>query len=497
MRIQAIQNYYSKNTYSNLKTNNLQTVPSQQKTNYMSTPNSQVSFTCMHNLPPVMKDTIKLEDKIATLAKKVVPGDMIIVGENFQKAKDVLKGSIDAFDNVVKRFFFIKENGIKNPLILNKTPFDTLELYNPYKKTIEIVDNGVGIPLPLERGCSYALIPGDSIKIGNKLIKFKEGKKNFIDDKKIHYYQKIDRTKDVDKEIGKLNTKTLEKLMSKSTAKKAKTITFADIGGQDSVIKELKRGVLYPIKYPQAYKNANLNHGILLYGPPGTGKTLIAQALANETNANFVKLNGLEMDSKYVGDSEKNWRKLFDTAREKQPSIIFVDEFDAVAKTRDGKDVYGDKVVNQILTLMSDIEKNGDDIYVIAATNNQKSLDAAITRSGRFGKHIEVKAPDTFDAVAQIFDIHTKNKALAKDLDKQALIKTLLAKKATGADIAHIVNTAHENAFERAGIYEKMEKGTFQNADIGNLFLTTEDFNKAIVAFENKDTSRKPIGFNR
>ena len=259
----------------------------------------------------------------------------------------------------------------------------------------------------------------------------------------------------------------------------------------------MKRGVLYPIKYPQAYKNTNLNHGILLYGPPGTGKTLIAQALANETNANFVKLNGLEMDSKYVGDSEKNWRKLFDTAREKQPSIIFVDEFDAVAKTRDGKDVYGDKVVNQILTLMSDVEKNGDDIYVIAATNNQKSLDAAITRSGRFGKHIEVKAPDTFDAVAQIFDIHTKNKALAKDLDKPALIKTLLAKKATGADIAHIVNTAHENAFERAGIYEKMEKGTFQNADIENLFLTAEDFNKAIVAFENKDTSRKPIGFNR
>ena len=146
---------------------------------------------------------------------------------------------------------------------------------------------------------------------------------------------------------------------------------------------------------------------------------------------------------------------------------------------------------------MSDVEKNGDDIYVVAATNNQNALDAAITRSGRFGKHIEVKAPDTQEAITQIFNIHTKNKALADDLDKDALTKKLLAQKATGADIAHIVNTAHENAFERAGIYEKMENGTFENADIENLRITDADFNKAIDGFTNKENKRQPIGFNK
>ena len=188
---------------------------------------------------------------------------------------------------------------------------------------------------------------------------------------------------------------------------------------------------------------------------------------------------------------------LFDAARENQPSIIFIDEFDAVAKKRGGADGYGDKVVNQILTLMSDVEKNGDDIYVVAATNNQDALDAAITRSGRFGKHIEVKAPDTQEAITHIFNIHTKNKALADDLDKDALTKKLLAQKATGADIAHIVNAAHENAFERAGIYEKMENGTFENADIEKLRITDADFNKAIDGFTNKENKRQPIGFNK
>ena len=236
-----------------------------------------------------------------------------------------------------------------------------------------------------------------------------------------------------------------------------------------------------------------------MYGPPGTGKTLIAQALANETQADFVKLNGLEMESKWVGQSEENWRNLFDQARENQPSIIFIDEFDAVAKKRGGADVYGDKVVNQLLTLMSDVEKNGDEIYVIAATNKVDVLDDAITRSGRFGKHIEVKAPETVEGVNKILDIHTRNKKLSNDVNKTELSKKLLDIKATGADIAHIVNSANENAFERAGIYTKMENGTFEKSDIDNLNITFDDFTKAIKDFTNNGdkSNRKPIGFNK
>jgi SpoVK/Ycf46/Vps4 family AAA+-type ATPase len=204
------------------------------------------------------------------------------------------------------------------------------------------------------------------------------------------------------------------------------------------------------------------------------------------------------MESKWVGESEENWRTLFDTARENQPSILFIDEFDAVAKKRGGADVYGDKVVNQILTLMSDIEKNGDDIFVITATNKLDMLDDAVMRSGRFGKHIEVKAPNTKESIMQIFDIHSKNKPLSNDVSKDELATKLLDKHATGADIAYIVNNAHENAFERSGIYEKMENGTFSKSDIDELEITKEDFEKALDVFNtNTKPTRKPIGYNK
>ena len=204
------------------------------------------------------------------------------------------------------------------------------------------------------------------------------------------------------------------------------------------------------------------------------------------------------MESKWVGESEENWRNLFELARENQPSIIFIDEFDAVAKKRSGKDVYGDKVVNQLLTLMSDVEKNGDDIYVIAATNKLNMLDDAITRSGRFGQHIEVKAPDTLDGILKIFDIHTRNKSLASDIDKNKLAKELLDMKTTGADISHIVNAANENAFERTGIYKKMEDGSFTKSDIDSLEITSADFSKAVDDFSNKSgKTYKPIGFRQ
>lgn len=147
---------------------------------------------------------------------------------------------------------------------------------------------------------------------------------------------------------------------------------------------------------------------------------------------------------------------------------------------------------------MSDVEKNGDDIYVIAATNKLNMLDDAITRSGRFGQHIEVKAPDTLDGILKIFDIHTRNKSLSSDIDKNKLAKELLDMKTTGADISHIVNAANENAFERTGIYKKMEDGSFTKSDIDSLEITSEDFSKAVDDFSNKNgKTYKPIGFRQ
>ena len=270
-------------------------------------------------------------------------------------------------------------------------------------------------------------------------------------------------------------------------------ILFEDVVSLDM----LKKEIIFPIRYPEAYANTSLNKGFIMYGPPGTGKTLTAEALANETNAYFIKLNGLEMESKWVGESEENWRVLFDTARVNQPAVIFIDEFDAVAKKRGGVDVYGDKVVNQLLTLMSDVEKNGDDIYVIAATNRPEMLDSAITRSGRFGRSIEMKAPETVEDMINIFNIHTKGRKLDGKLDSKNLSERLLKAKATGADVAYVANKANEKALQRCGIYEKMENGTFSAKDMDSFSISNEDFIAAIDEFSKgrQKTERKPIGF--
>ena len=145
---------------------------------------------------------------------------------------------------------------------------------------------------------------------------------------------------------------------------------------------------------------------------------------------------------------------------------------------------------------MSDIEKNGDDVYVLATTNKVDMLDEAIMRSGRFGKHIEVGPPD-LKGTRQILDIHTKSKPLDKNLDKEALSQQLHGIKATGADIARLVADAHNNAYQRLGIFEKMDAGTFRKSDIENLKIQNEDFDKAIKDFtsEKNVSTRKPIGY--
>ena len=189
---------------------------------------------------------------------------------------------------------------------------------------------------------------------------------------------------------------------------------------------------------------------------------------------------------------------MFDDAIQKQPTIIFIDEIDAIAKERSGKDVYGDKVVNQILTLMTDLDNNNDSVFVIGATNNFKSLDKALIRSGRFSKHLEVKMPD-LTGTKNIFEIHTSNKPLDRNLDKISLCRRLYDLKTSGADIKYIVNEAHSLAFERLGIYEKMENKTFSYKDLQRFWITQEDFDKAISKFvETRNGSKsRPIGFNK
>lgn len=496
MKILPIQKNYCTNYTSRVR--EVSNSESCNKYSYVSSDlaKKNVNFTGVMLPVAHLAKKIPLEERLASLFEVIMPGDVIFSSKTLRDAQKALKDSVDAFDNVLKRFFYIPDDNIKGSVAFFRGTNNDLSLVNPNQFEIA-VKSGDNVQ-NLKFNESAYLVEGDFVDIKDKKILVKNRPDINLSFQRDIFSRAFDMSDFVKLGIKNQNIKSIRAL-SKDLGKNEKYLTFADVGGQDKVINELKKGILYPIKYPEAFENSIVNHGYIMYGPPGTGKTLIAQALANETDANFIKLNGLEMESKWVGESEENWRKLFDAARENQPSIIFVDEFDAVAKKRGSVDVYGDKVVNQLLTLMSDVEKNGDDIYVIAATNKMDLLDDAITRSGRFGKHIEVKAPETHSDILNIFDIHTKNKPLSPELDKDKIADVLLKEKTTGADIAFIVNSAHENAFERAGIYKKMEDGTFSKNDILSLRINDEDFKKSITDFisTHKGKKYRAIGFEK
>ncbi len=271
---------------------------------------------------------------------------------------------------------------------------------------------------------------------------------------------------------------------------------FARVGGQDNAIKQLKQKILYPMKFPKVYEGRNIDKGIILYGPPGTGKSLLAQALSEECGCNFVKIGATDMENMYVGETEKQWQMLFDDLIRRQPSILFIDEADALCKARGSKDVYGDKELNKVLQLMSDIKLEDKQVFVILATNNFAVLDSAVKRDGRFGTHIEVLPPQTIEDVEQIFNIHTKRlKIDIPENERKGIFEEMLKLNYTGSAIEGVVGQAHDLAIERTGLIEAMENNTVTADDIQNLSITAEDILNAIALRDNKKNS--PIGFKK
>lgn len=442
---------------------------------------NKVSFT---GLPGT---GVNLAKKIEVAAQFLKDDELILVGKDLENSKKLLKDSLDSFKNVIKKIFFIQDETIEGAIAFQKKEGGHHTMTNLSEKSLIVQDTN-NVPIFLKKGDTMYVESGDRVFGKEQLtLSFSQKIENAFDIKK-DYIKQIDLSEKAKAAVKSINQKLLGKIEEVAGVPlKNKKITFADVGGQDEAIKELKKGIIYPLKFPSAYKNSKVNRGIILTGGPGTGKSLVAEALANEADAHFIKLNGLELESKYVGESEGNWRKLFKEAVDKQPSIIFIDEFDAVARSRTGSETsrYDDKVVNQILTLMSDIEKNGDDVFVVAATNKISSIDEAIVRSGRFGKHIPMEKPD-LKGCKHILNIHTKNKPISEKVNMDELSESLHNADTSGADIQHIVNEAHQNAFERLGIYEKMENDTFVEEDIDNLKIEPEDFKKAIIDFKNQ-----------
>ena len=194
-------------------------------------------------------------------------------------------------------------------------------------------------------------------------------------------------------------------------------INYEDIGGLSEEIKKIREMVEIPMKHPEIFQRLAIEppKGVLLHGPPGTGKTLLAKAVANESEANFILLNGPEIMSKFYGESEKKIRDIFEEAEKTAPTIIFIDEIDAIAPKRE--EVMGEverRVVSQLLTAMDGLKSRGK-VIVIAATNRVNAIDSALRRPGRFDREIEINVPSKEGRLA-ILKIHTRGMPFAKDV---------------------------------------------------------------------------------
>ncbi|ABO35796.1 AAA family ATPase, CDC48 subfamily [Methanococcus maripaludis C5] len=207
---------------------------------------------------------------------------------------------------------------------------------------------------------------------------------------------------------------------------KVPNVTYEDIGGLKEEVKKIREMVELPMRYPELFDKLGIEppKGVLLAGPPGTGKTLLAKAVANEAGANFYTINGPEIMSKYVGETEENLRKIFEEAEENSPSIIFIDEIDAVAPKRD--EASGEverRMVAQLLTLLDGLEGRGQ-VVILAATNRPDSIDMALRRPGRLDRELTIGIPDRH-ARKEILQIHTRNMPLQPDYEKNEVIPVL------------------------------------------------------------------------
>ena len=255
-------------------------------------------------------------------------------------------------------------------------------------------------------------------------------------------------------------------------------VSYEDIGGLENEVKKIREMVEIPLKRPELFKQLGISapKGVLLHGPPGTGKTLLAKAVANETNAHFIVINGPEIMSKYVGGSEEQLRELFEEAEENSPSIIFIDELDAIAPKR--AEVTGDverRIVAQLLTLMDGLKSRGE-VVVIGATNRPDAIDEALRRPGRFDREIEIGVPDK-DERKEILEVHTRNMPLAEDVDLNEL--TEVTHGFVGADLEALCKEAAMRVLRRVLPEVQTDKEVPQEI-LDKMVLNKKDFKDAL-----------------
>jgi len=263
--------------------------------------------------------------------------------------------------------------------------------------------------------------------------------------------------------VGVLSDDT-DPMVTVMKLEKAPTESYADIGGLDTQIQEIKESVELPLTHPEYYEEMGIKppKGVILYGPPGTGKTLLAKAVANQTSATFLRVVGSELIQKYLGDGPKLVRELFRVAEEHSPSIVFIDEIDAVGTKRYESNSGGEREIQrtmlELLNQLDGFDSRGD-VKVIMATNRIETLDPALIRPGRIDRKIEFPLPDE-KTKRRIFGIHTGKMTLSDDVDLDEYIMS--KDDLSGADIKAICT--------EAGLLALRER---------RMKVTQEDFKKA------------------
>ena len=268
-------------------------------------------------------------------------------------------------------------------------------------------------------------------------------------------------------------------------------VTYEDIGGLKDEIQKVREMIELPLRHPEIFEKLGVEapKGILLYGPPGTGKTLLAKAVATESNAHFIPISGPEIMSKFYGESEARLREIFKEAKEKAPTIIFIDEIDSIAPKRE--EVTGEverRVVSQLLSLMDGLEARGK-VIVIAATNRPNAIDPALRRPGRFDREIEIKVPAKPGRL-EILQIHTRHMPLAQSTENEKHVpadkEVDLGRLASvthgfvGADLEYLCKEAAMKTLRRNLPDIKLEEDRLSPETLDKLIVTMVDFEDAL-----------------
>jgi len=274
------------------------------------------------------------------------------------------------------------------------------------------------------------------------------------------------------------------------------SVKYEDVGGLHKEIKEIREIIDLPLKHPSLFNKLGITpqRGILLSGPPGCGKTLLARAVANENEAYFISINGPEIMSKFYGESEKRLQKIFINAEKKSPSIIFIDEIDAIAPKRDSTTGKAERrVVAQLLTLMNGFKRRGR-VIVIGVTNKLELLEPALLSPGRFDRIIEIKFPIE-KSREEIFGIHTRNMPLGISVSIQELAKN--TQNFSGADISAVCKEAALFALNRLLPNIDLDSEEIDSKLLVQIEVNVNDFDKGIRKISrNIKIREKLIGKN-